>query len=92
MTLAGDYCYWPRGTPRFVQSSAWARYRPFTPWGRKTFREAVPLELLDEGVVSSRTRRNPRGVKRKMSGYRVRPRGVRCNILIDFEKGIKLFE
>ena len=29
-------------------------------------------EILDEPVVSSRNRRNPRGVKRKMSNYPLR--------------------
>ncbi len=32
-------------------------------------------ELLDERVHSSRGMRRPRGVKRKMSGYQIRPRG-----------------
>jgi hypothetical protein len=50
----------------------------------------VLFEILEERVVSSRTRRNPRGVKQKMTGYRVRPRGVPCNIRVDFEKCIKL--
>lgn len=31
-------------------------------------------EILDERVVSTRNRRRPRGVKRKMSGYPLRPR------------------
>jgi hypothetical protein len=31
-------------------------------------------ELLQERVVSSRNRRNPRGVKRKMSNYPLRRR------------------
>jgi hypothetical protein len=50
----------------------------------------VLFEILEERVVSSRTRRNPRGVKQKMTGYRVRPRGVPCNSRVDFEKCIKL--
>jgi hypothetical protein len=32
----------------------------------------VLVELLDEPVVSSRNRRNPRGVKRKMSNFPIR--------------------
>jgi hypothetical protein len=36
--------------------------------------EAILDEILDEHVVSSRTRINPRGVKRKMSNYNLRPR------------------
>jgi hypothetical protein len=31
-------------------------------------------EILEERVQSSRGRQNPRGVKRKLSGYKVRPR------------------
>lgn len=31
-------------------------------------------EILDERVVSSRRRQTPRGVKRKMSNYPLRPR------------------
>ena len=32
------------------------------------------MEILEERVVSSRSRRNPRGLKRKMSNYPLRPR------------------
>jgi hypothetical protein len=31
-------------------------------------------EVLEERVQSSRGRQNPRGVKRTLSGYKVRPR------------------
>jgi hypothetical protein len=37
--------------------------------------ERVLEEILEERVVSSRGRRTPRGVKRKMSKYPLRPRG-----------------
>jgi hypothetical protein len=40
---------------------------------RNEFHETVLDELLDERVGSSRGRRNPRKVKRKMSTYPVRP-------------------
>jgi hypothetical protein len=33
-------------------------------------------EILEERVASSRGRRNPRGVKRKMSSFPLRPRGA----------------
>ena len=33
-------------------------------------------EILEERVASSRGRRNPRGVKRKMSNFPLRPRGA----------------
>jgi hypothetical protein len=39
------------------------------------FRDAVLDEILQEPVVSSRNRRNPRGVKRKMSKFPIRRRG-----------------
>ena len=32
-------------------------------------------EILEERVVSSRGQQKPRGVKRKMSRYHIRPRG-----------------
>ena len=41
----------------------------------KVFHEAVLDEILQERVVSSRNRRNPRGVKRKMSNFPLRQRG-----------------
>ncbi len=34
-------------------------------------------EILDERVVSSRNRRNPRGVKRKMSNFPLRRRDLK---------------
>ena len=46
----------------------------FPPQERVIFREAVLDEILDERVSSSRSRFNPRGVKRKMSSYPLRPR------------------
>lgn len=48
--------------------------RPFPPRDRNAFHEAVLMEILEERVVSSRSRCNPRGVKRKMSSYPLRPR------------------
>jgi hypothetical protein len=36
------------------------------------FHDAVLDEILEERVVSSRHRWNPRGIKRKMSNYRLR--------------------
>jgi len=33
-------------------------------------------EILEERVASSRGRRSPRGVKRKMSNFPLRPRGA----------------
>jgi hypothetical protein len=39
--------------------------------------QAVLDEILEVPVVSSRGRRNPRGVKRKMSNYHLRRKGQR---------------
>jgi len=45
----------------------------FPPRQRKAFHEMILQEIL-QGVTSSRNRINPRGVKRKMSNYNLRPR------------------
>ncbi|MGH7112802.1 MAG: transposase [Stellaceae bacterium] len=42
---------------------------PFPPRQRAAFHDAVVAEILQERVVSSRNRRTPRGVKRKMSNF-----------------------
>jgi hypothetical protein len=49
----------------------------FPPQDRAAFHKAVLQEILDERVVSSRQRQTPRGVKRKMSNYPLRPRRPR---------------
>jgi len=41
--------------------------------------KAVLEEILEERAVSSRNRRNPRGVKRKMSNFPLRRRGSESN-------------
>lgn len=46
-------------------------------------------EILDEPVASSRNRRNPRGVKRKMSNFPLR-RGYQRSPLIDFSASIRI--
>lgn len=46
----------------------------FPPAKRGAFHKAVLGEILQEHVVSSRNRRNFRGVKRKMSNFPLRPR------------------
>ena len=40
------------------------------------FHERVLDEILQERVAPRRGRRNPRGVKRKMSNFPLRPRGA----------------
>ncbi len=44
------------------------------PRARKNLHHTILDEILEERVVSSRKRWNPRGVKRKMSKYPLRPR------------------
>ena len=52
----------------------WRSRWPFPPRARKAFHQQVLDELLEERVVSTRGHRRPRGVKRKMSSYPLRPR------------------
>jgi hypothetical protein len=50
------------------------------------FHKAVLDEILQERVVSSRNRKCPRGVKRKMSKYPLRPRRSKLSPPINFEE------
>ena len=47
-------------------------------------------EILEERVATSRGRRVPRGVKRKMSGYKLRPRGPQPTVRIDFAAAVTI--
>jgi hypothetical protein len=47
-------------------------------------------EILEERVVSSRGRRVPRGVKRKMTNYPLRPRASQPIVRIDFAAAVTL--
>jgi hypothetical protein len=49
-------------------------------------------EILQERVVSSRGRRNPRGVKRKMSNFPLRPRHTKPLQSINIEKAIRIIK
>jgi hypothetical protein len=49
-------------------------------------------EILEERAVSSRNRRNPRGVKRKMSNFPLRRRGSKPMPKIDLQIAIKIFK
>jgi len=49
-------------------------------------------EILQERVVSSRGRRNARGVKRKMSKFPIRPRHARRIASIDIGRAIKIIK
>ena len=46
--------------------------------------------MLQERVVPSRGRRNPRGVKRKMSNFQLRPRHAEPLKSINIEKAIRI--
>jgi hypothetical protein len=48
------------------------------------------MEILQERVVSSRSRSNPRGLKRKMSNYPLRPRKRSRTKWIAVENHIKI--
>jgi hypothetical protein len=52
----------------------------------------VLAELLEERVAGNRGRRVPRGVKRKMSGYRLRPRSSQPILRIDFAAAIRIIK
>jgi hypothetical protein len=47
-------------------------------------------EILQERVSSSRNRVNPRGVKRKMSNYSLRPRARGQTRRIDYSRRIRI--
>jgi hypothetical protein len=48
------------------------------------------VEILEERVESSRGRRVPRGVKRKMSGYKLRSRSPQPTLRIDFAAAVRI--
>jgi hypothetical protein len=50
----------------------------------------VLAEILEERVAGRRGRRVPRGVKRKMSGYELRPRSPQPTTRIDFVAAIRI--
>jgi len=52
----------------------------------------VLAEILEERVASSRGRRAPRGVKRKMSGYKLRSRTPQPTNYIDFAAAIRIIK
>ena len=64
----------------------------FPPQQRKALHEAILDEILEERVVSSRNRINPRGVKRKMSNYNLRPRKRQRTRRLAFIKTILLLK
>ena len=72
-----------RKLPRFVA---------VPPRHRKAFHEAVLEEILEERVVSSRGRRNPRAVKRKMSGFPVRRNQPNSPSIQNIEQRIRIIK
>ena len=62
----------------------------FPPAQTRAFLKAVLDEILQERVVSSRHRRNFRGVKRKMSNFPLRPRHVKPLLKINIRKAIRI--
>src|ERR1700722_4154207 len=62
----------------------------FPPQQRKVFHETILQEILQERVSSSRNRINPRGVKRKMSNYSLRPRRRGRTRRVDFRKRVRI--
>lgn len=67
-----------------------AAYPAIPPRKQRAFHEAVLNEILQERVVSSRNRRNPRGVKRKMSNFPLRPRHAKPQPRIDIDKAVRM--
>lgn len=47
-------------------------------------------EILEERVASSRGRQVPRGVKRKMSNYKLRPRTPQPTVRVNFTAAIRI--
>jgi len=56
------------------------------------FHDRVLDELLQDRVACRRGRRNPRGVKRKMSNFPLRPRHAIPLRTIDVEKAIRIIK
>ena len=49
-------------------------------------------EILEERVSSSRNRVNPRGVKRKMSNYNLRPRDRSRTLRIHYSASVRIIK
>jgi hypothetical protein len=64
----------------------------FPPQERKAFHKAVLAEILEERVVSSRGRQMPRGVKRKMSNFPLRPRNASATGPVNYAKYIQVLK
>jgi hypothetical protein len=69
-----------------------ASFAATPPQDRRAFHESVLQEILEERVESSRSRINPRGVKRKMSGYPLFPKGCGKTVKIVIESHIRIIK
>jgi len=69
-----------------------ALYPTIPPRNKRAFHDAVLHEILQERVVSSRHRRNSRGVKRKLSNFPLRPRRGTPLPPIDIGKAIRIIK
>jgi len=77
-------------TPCASCAANWLPSAPFPPEQRAAFHRAVLAEILQERVVSSRNRRNPRGVKRKMSNFPIRRKTNRTLPTINLAEAIQI--
>ncbi len=84
----------PTGFPSFIPSAlssdGWPDSPLFPPQQNSVLHEVILNGILQERVSSSRTRINPRGVKRKMSNYNLRPRRRYPARRIDFSRRIRI--
>lgn len=84
----------PTGFPSSTRcGSSGAGSRPssrFPPRHKAALHEVVLDEILQERVVSSRNRRNKRGVKRKMSNFPLRRRTDKPLPPLDIAKAIRI--
>src|SRR6266849_429634 len=83
---------YPFSTPCASSAARWPPSALFPPRGRKQFHDAVLEEINEERVASSRNRRNPRGVKRKMSNYPLRKKLAKPLPPIDIQKAIQILK
>jgi hypothetical protein len=79
-------------TPCELFAANFIAFLPSPPGERAAFHEGVLKEILEERAVSSRNRRNPRGVKRKMSIFPVRRRGSELMPKLNLQLAIKIIK
>jgi len=70
----------------------WPLFVAVPPQERTLFHQGVLREILQERVVSSRTRHYPRGVKRKMSHFPLRPRRLRRSPPLAIRQAIRIMK